>query len=275
MMNRLLLDAAECTAGPSGELVAELGPDDRRTRHVREVLNAVDGAELRAGVLDAGSTDTATVQWVGPEGTSTGDSALRLSLGPAARMLRPLAEDARPRLDLLLAMPRPRQFARLLPIIASLGVNTVWVTGGTRVELSYFSSHLLRKDNAAGLRAALVEGCEQAGDTAVPRVLLRRNLRKLLAEELAARSMKAECEQLRLIAHPLREGAAPLRISDLPVHRGRLLLAVGPEGGWEEPAELDLFREHGFQQVTLGARTLRTDVAVVSLLAVANELAKG
>ena len=183
-------------------------------------------------------------------------------------MLRPLEQRERPQLDLLLAMPRPRQFARLLPMIASLGVDTLWVTGGARVEINYFSSHLLRADNAAGLREALVEGCEQAGDTAVPRVILRKNLRKLLrSDELSVDG----AEQLRLVAHPQRDGTAALRLPDLPAHGGRLLLAVGPEGGWDEPAELDLFRERGFEQVTLGPRTLRTDVAVISLLAVANE----
>ena len=39
---------------------------------------------------------------------------------------------------------------------------------------------------------------------------------------------------------------------------------------WVE--ELELLARHGFQQVTLGERTLRTDVAVVSLLALAHEL---
>ena len=51
----------------------------------------------------------------------------------------------------------------------------------------------------------------------------------------------------------------------------RVLLAVGPEGGWDEPDELDSLARHGFERVTLGERTLRTDVAVVSLLAIANE----
>lgn len=45
-----------------------------------------------------------------------------------------------------------------------------------------------------------------------------------------------------------------------------------PEGGWEEPNELDLFEQHRFQKVTLGTRVLRSDVAVVSLLALANEV---
>lgn len=45
-----------------------------------------------------------------------------------------------------------------------------------------------------------------------------------------------------------------------------------PEGGWEEPNELNLFEKHGFQKVTLGTRVLRSDVAVVSLLALAHEI---
>lgn len=51
----------------------------------------------------------------------------------------------------------------------------------------------------------------------------------------------------------------------------KILLAVGPEGGWEEPEELDRFQEHGFQQITMGSRVLRSDCAVVSLLALAHD----
>ena len=45
-----------------------------------------------------------------------------------------------------------------------------------------------------------------------------------------------------------------------------------PEGGWDEPYELDMFTSRGFQQITLGTRVLRSDVAVVSLLALAHEV---
>ena len=51
----------------------------------------------------------------------------------------------------------------------------------------------------------------------------------------------------------------------------RMLVAVRPEGGWEEPHELDMFARAGFQRVSLGTRVLRSDVAVVSLLALAHE----
>ena len=51
-----------------------------------------------------------------------------------------------------------------------------------------------------------------------------------------------------------------------------MLCLTSPEGGWEEPNELELFAKHGFQKVTLGSRVLRSDVAVVSLLALAHEV---
>jgi RsmE family RNA methyltransferase len=51
-----------------------------------------------------------------------------------------------------------------------------------------------------------------------------------------------------------------------------MVVAVGPEGGWDEPEEIERFTDrHCFQKVTLGQRTLRSDCAVVSLLALAHD----
>lgn len=51
----------------------------------------------------------------------------------------------------------------------------------------------------------------------------------------------------------------------------RLLLAVGPEGGWTQP-ELKLFvQQAGFAAVHVGERILRTDVAVPVLLGLAHD----
>ncbi len=48
-----------------------------------------------------------------------------------------------------------------------------------------------------------------------------------------------------------------------------MLLAIGPEGGWNA-FELGLLAAHGFQKAGMGPRTLRTDTACVALLAIAH-----
>ena len=109
---------------------------------------------------------------------------------------------------------------------------------------------------------------------AVPRVGVHRSLWRLL-KHLGPPEHTPGLR--RLLCHPRRaddpDGAsAPLGEALRAVPAGdRVLLAVGPEGGWDEPDELDSLARHGFERVTLGERTLRTDVAVVSLLAIANE----
>ena len=57
----------------------------------------------------------------------------------------------------------------------------------------------------------------------------------------------------------------------LPHSNKRVVIAVGPEGGWSDE-EISLFQECGFIQVhILGERVLRTDIAVPALLALAYE----
>ena len=50
----------------------------------------------------------------------------------------------------------------------------------------------------------------------------------------------------------------------------RVLLAIGPEGGWNV-FEIDSLEAHGFQSVSMGPRTLRTDTACIALLALAHD----
>lgn len=83
----------------------------------------------------------------------------------------------------------------------------------------------------------------------------------------------------RLLFHPGYEGVAatPVEQLRLPVdvddgssasesqtiqRSAAVLLAIGPEGGWVD-FELGLFAEAGFECVHMGARILRTDVALV------------
>jgi RsmE family RNA methyltransferase len=45
----------------------------------------------------------------------------------------------------------------------------------------------------------------------------------------------------------------------------RLVLAIGPEGGWV-PFERELLAAHGFSPLALGLRTLRTETVVPFVL---------
>jgi 16S rRNA (uracil1498-N3)-methyltransferase len=67
---------------------------------------------------------------------------------------------------------------------------------------------------------------------------------------------------VRLVADP---GASTSIANALAAHDERVLLAIGPEGGWNE-FELNLLATHGFTRVGLGRRTLRVDTACIALL---------
>ena len=67
----------------------------------------------------------------------------------------------------------------------------------------------------------------------------------------------------RIVAHPYGAESAP--VAETPSAE-RLLLAVGPEGGWTDE-EVALMEEKGFVRYSLGPRILRTDTAVIALLA--------
>jgi 16S rRNA (uracil1498-N3)-methyltransferase len=55
-------------------------------------------------------------------------------------------------------------------------------------------------------------------------------------------------------------------LSGFPAVSLPLWVAIGPEGGWT-PAETDAFEEAGFQAVTLGTLTLRSETAAIAVAA--------
>jgi RsmE family RNA methyltransferase len=162
-----------------------------------------------------------------------------------------------PDVDLLLALPRPKVMRRLWAQLAALGVSRIVLTNAARVERNYFDTHVLDPET---YRPLLVEGLQQAQDTHLPRVSIHRRFRPLVEDELDALSNA----DLRLVAHPAT-GATPIA-GAWPRDAARVLLAVGPEGGWDE-FELRLLNDRGFRPVSLGARTLRTDTACIAVLA--------
>lgn len=226
----------------------ELAPDGtahlagRRLVHAREVLRVCVGDRLRCGLL----------------GGALGDAEV-LSLSDQALVLRPALTQLpppRPRVDMLLALPRPKALKRLLPQFAQLGVDRLVLLNAARVEKSYFSSPALQP---ALQRELMLLGLEQACDTVLPEVLVRERFRPFVEDELDGLFGFSR----RLLAHPAAGGRLPQE--EGRGRTGRTLLAIGPEGGWV-PFELDLLQSHGFQAFSAGPRILRTETAVPYLM---------
>ncbi len=214
----------------------------RRAQHAREVLKAEPGESLRVGRLN-GLTGTGEV----------------LENTPGVLHLRvDLTEEPPPRagVDLLLAIPRPKALKKVLPAVASLGVDRIVLVNAARVEKSYFDSKVL---NEAFVRELLLQGLEQARDTRLPEVLIRERFRPFVEDEL---NDVFGPEPLRLLPHP--PSSHSLQARDI-THATRVVLAIGPDGGWV-PFEAQLLETHAFQPFSLGPRILRVETAVPVLL---------
>ena len=233
-MNLILLEPDEIQADGTAVLAG------KRARHVREVLQAGEGEEIRVGVVE-GAMGTATIL----------EDAKQLRLQCALTDPAP----AVPRVDLLLAMPRPKVMNRLWPVLAALGVGRVIISNAWKTERNYFDTHVLEP---AHIREGLIEGLQQARDTRLPQVSVHKQFKKLVEDKLDSFGPYAA----RLVAHP-GEGAFSA-LAALP-RDSRILLAIGPEGGWT-PFELELLTAHGFESVSWGPRALRTDTACAVLL---------
>jgi RsmE family RNA methyltransferase len=239
-VNLILLEEHELDAAGEATLT------DGRAAHLRQVLAAQPGSAVRVGLLD------------GPMGTG-----LVTSVAPPAVTLRCTFESAapsRPGVDLLLALPRPKVLRRLWAQLSALGVGQIILTNAGRVERNYFDTHVL----APGCyRSLLIEGLQQARDTRLPAVTVHRQFRPLIEDHLGGLFP----EGTRLVADHRASTPIGNGIDD-PARR--VLLAVGPEGGWNE-FELTLLERHGFQPVSMGPRTLRIDTACIALLGVVHE----
>jgi len=234
-MNRILLAPGELQADGLAVL------QDRRATHIRKILGCRCGGVLRVGLLD------------GPRGTATviairdGGVHLRCRLDEP-----PLPSTG---ITLLLALPRPKVMHRLWAPLASLGVERIVLTNAEKVERNYFDTHWL---DPGAYRPLLVEGLEQSGDTRLPVVRICRRFKPFIEDESRAYFGEAT----RLVFHPY--GSVPLADHPVPADRP-VAIAIGPEGGWGD-YEIALLRQYGFECVSFGARTLRTDTAVQAIL---------
>lgn len=242
-MNLLLVEPAEVDAAGDVRLAGV------RAAHLIDVLKVQPGSGLRLGILDGAQG----------RGTVTSVTSAEVSI----RCVFDAAAPPRPAVDVLLALPRPKVLRRLWAQIAALGVGRIMLTNAARVERHYFDSHIV---TPACYRPLLIEGLQQARDTRVPEVSVHRQFKVLVEDELDELIGNA----IRLAADPASTRSA--RDATEKIGGRRIVLAIGPEGGWNR-FELAVLEAHGFDLIGLGPRTLRSDTACIALLAIVHELA--
>ena len=266
-MNRILFESDEIRDGV-------VTFDDVRAEHVLGVLHGEVGQTLKTGEVN-GKIGTAEI-------VKIEDRAVTVRVCHDRESLKPWV-------DLVLAPPRPRVMKRLLPQLATMGVGRIFLVGAKKVEKDFWGATLLKEEN---YRPLLIDGLMQGGTSVLPTLETRRNFRKFVAEELDGLCPSSR----RLVAHPY--GAAATRTLEHSNNRTLaqsnnqtieqsnnqtlehsnnqtieqsnnqtiLTLAVGPEGGWTDE-EVELLEAHGFARYSLGPRILRTDTAIIALLA--------
>ena len=212
---------------------------DGRAAHIIHVLRASVGKTLRVGMLN-GAKGVGTVQRIS-------DGCVELHCEFESTL------PARPPVDLILALPRPKVMKRLWAQVAALGVGRIFLTNAEKVERYYFDSHVLSPEFYT---AQLIEGLQQSGDTLLPEVEIVKELKPFIED-------RSPVVEKKFVADPSASFSALDAVRAAVSER--TLLAIGPEGGWT-PYELDLFFANGFSGISMGSRILRTDTACVALL---------
>lgn len=210
----------------------------RRLAHLQSVIKVVAGDTVPVGRAD-GQMGTGEVVRV----TDT-EAELRVTLDQPPPSPLPLT--------LILAMPRPKMFRRILQTCAALGVKDLWLINSYKVEKSFWQTPWLSDEQ---LRENLTLGLEQAKDTVMPRVQVRKLFKPFVEDELPA----LLADKQALVAHPGTSTACPVHLNQPTV------LCIGPEGGFTA-YEVGKLEEAGCQGVHLGPRILRVETAVPVLV---------
>lgn len=211
---------------------------DRRAQHIRKVLKAQPGDQIKAGMAD------------GPMGQAT-----LMSLSGNTVTLRVAWDRVAPTplpVSLVLALPRPKVLRRVLQAVTSLGVKEVVLLHTYRVEKSYWQSPFLTPHT---LQEQLALGLEQARDTMFPEIRMEKRFRPFVEDRLP-RMLSGKTGYL---AHPGEGKGFPL-CPDLPS-----VLVVGPEGGLI-PFEVEMLVKAGCVAHPIGERILKVETALPALL---------
>jgi len=203
----------------------------RRHRHIYSILKAQVGDELSVGVMNnkVGVGRVALIDGVSVD--------LEVEFKGVPPMPLPMT--------LILALPRPQALKRTLICASTLGIKKIIILNCHRVEKSLWQSTTLHEDS---IRDHLILGLEQAKDTILPTVILRK-LFKIFVEDELPEMIKGT---IPFVAHPGATSPCPVAVKQ-PV-----TFFIGPEGGFID-YEVEKLKRLGFIDVDLGERILKVE----------------
>lgn len=231
-MNLVIFDSDDCI----GDDIVRF--KDRRFEHIKKVLGLAVGDSFRAGRLN------------GPKGSAVIVSQEKNYFDVRVNLTQ-TSPDPLP-VELIIALPRPQTFKKVLEFSAAVGVKKIHVINSCRVEKSFWQSPVLSFEN---MRYNMLLGLEQVCDTILPEVFLYHCYKKFFRQDIERIIEKKKC----FIAHPHNTRNCPERTVEPSV------LAVGPEGGFID-SEVSDFAGRGFAAFNCGQRVFRVEHAVPVLL---------
>ena len=131
-----------------------------------------------------------------------------------------------------------------------LGVNTITPLFTERCGVKLNVERLETKRQQ--WQKIVISACEQSGRTSGPIVT---------EPMLLADWLKQETSALKINLHPKAQHS----IMSLPIENTRVRLLIGPEGGLSDE-EITQANDHGFIDVLLGPRVLRTETAALTAI---------
>jgi len=211
----------------------------RQLKHLHTTLTTKVGDHLCVGLLN-GKIGTAEVTQL-----DTQQVTLEIDWHSEAPAALPLT--------LVIGLPRPKMLKRIIQTSTTMGVKQLYFIHAWKVEKSFWQSPWLTDEK---ILENCILGLEQAKDTLLPEIHLKRRFKPFVEDELPTISQNTR----KLLAHPGEPTACPINIQE------QATLVIGPEGGFT-PYEVEKFKECGFESVHLGERILRVETAVPALIA--------
>jgi 16S rRNA (uracil1498-N3)-methyltransferase len=236
-MNIILIEGSEMREG-------KITLSDHRAAHIIKILKCAEGDSVKVGILH-GKIGTAQIVGLQKKFPFKVELIGRVESAPPPK--EPV--------DFVLALPRPIMLRRILSQIAALGVENLHIVNANRVEKSFWNTSLIEKEV---FTEHLIHGLEQAVDTVMPNIVFHTRFKPFMEDYLP--TVSARYTHM-LLAHPGSTGGLGTLLGR---NRERVLVAIGPEGGWVD-YEVGLFRNQGFSDFNIGCRILKVDTAVVNI----------